>query len=216
MSLEQNNSLFTADTLVQTYNKVADNINKRNLNPRDKKKYLEALTDPEDIVVLYNLDGSPQQVAYGEFLTSQELVPKLINKDSFKIYKSKNELKAGKEYSVLLEPAKIVVAYDLLGNIVNTGIELSESDQLQTTSDAIFDSEQTVIDNIIRTKIIKQDTEHVYYLDDSGRYNLIENQVHQIYKLNLDDKDYYYRSHQELMTNLKQYILLHSEKVGIK
>ncbi len=191
-----------ADTLAQTYNKIVDTINSNIFNGYDRTKIKSKLIKPEDIVVLYSTGGVPKLVTYGEFLSLTEIVPKLVNRDSFKIYNTKKDLKSGIQYSSVLEPAKIVVAYDLLGNIVNPGIELSDSQQLQTTSDAIFDSEQTILDNIIRTKIIKQDTENVYYVDEKDNFHLTKNQVHQIYKLVLGDKIYFYRSHQELMNSL--------------
>ncbi|MDE6473405.1 MAG: hypothetical protein K2K73_03245, partial [Ureaplasma sp.] len=112
-----------------------------------------------------------------------------------------------------IEPAKVVVVYDLLNNIINPGIELTEDEKLSTTSDAIFDSANTIIDNILRTKLIPRDTKNVYYKDDEGNYHLIKNKVNEIYTLKINGNTFYFPNHDKLMTQLKKYLATQAERI---
>ncbi|MDK2819770.1 MAG: hypothetical protein KFW07_02945 [Mycoplasmataceae bacterium] len=52
------------------------------------------------------------------------------------------------ESSTLIEPAKVIVVYDLYGNIINPGINLVDGTLTGSTSDVLYDSERTILDNI--------------------------------------------------------------------
>ena len=91
--------------------------------------------------------------------------------------------------------------------------ELSDDETLLLTSDGIFDSEDVIIDNILRTKIVPRDLNNVFYLDDNGEYVLVRNKINKIYELKLDNSTYYFPSHDAMMNNLKKYLLTIVEKV---
>ncbi len=173
------------------------------------------MNNPSDIVILYNKAGSVMNTTYREFLSnSKYITPKLIDNSAINLYQNRKQVEEAKTTNLALKPAKIVVAYDLLGNVINPGIELTKEEQLQTTSDAIFDSEQIIIDNLLRTKVVPQDTSKVYYQDSNDVYHLADYKVHQIYCLNLDQDRYYYRSHEDLMRAFLKYLSINSQRVG--
>lgn len=89
-----------------------------------------------------------------------------------------------------------IILYDLMGNIINPGVKLSESEELLTTNDAIYDSESIILDNILRTKIIRNDPTKVFYLEDDNKtYTLLDNKSDLIYSLTWNNKTYYFASY---------------------
>ena len=101
-----------------------------------------------------------------------------------------------------------------MGNIINPGVKLSSSEELLTTSDAIYDSESTIMDNILRTKVIKNDPSKTFYLEDDGRtYTLLDNQANLIYNLAIEGKTYYFITYQNAWWYYYDYVKLNSVKV---
>ena len=61
-------------------------------------------------------------------------------------------------------------------------------------NDAIYDAESTMIDNILRTKIIRNDPTKIFYLeDDMQTYTLLDNMSDLIYSLTWNNKTYYFQ-----------------------
>ncbi|MGL5521785.1 MAG: hypothetical protein ACRDAW_00755, partial [Metamycoplasmataceae bacterium] len=77
-----------------------------------------------------------------------------------------NTLDTSIETSNKIDPAKVIVIYDLSGNIINPGISIGDDLVMQTTSDAMYDSERTILDNIYRTLIVKKDPNKVFYKNE--------------------------------------------------
>ena len=92
-------------------------------------------------------------------------------------------LKSSIEANTSIEPAKVIVIYDLSGNIINPGIEINDDLIMQTTSDAMYDSERTILDNIYRTLIIKKDSNKIFYKNEDDTYTLLDYQTNFIYQL---------------------------------
>ena len=65
-----------------------------------------------------------------------------------------------------MEPAKVIVVYDLYENIINPGINLVDGTLTGSTSDVLYDSEKTILDNIYRTLIVKKDVNQIFYKND--------------------------------------------------
>ena len=138
----------------------------------------------------------------------------LIDNQSIGLANSRQGLKELIKNTSNIEPAKVVVVYDLLGNVINPGIVLSKDEELSTTSDAIFDSSKTVIDNILRTKLVPRDFNNVYYQEnEDDEYHLVANKINRIYQLNLDGNVYYFPTHFHMMNQLKKYVAAFAERV---
>ena len=138
----------------------------------------------------------------------------LIDNQSIGLANSRQSLKELIKNTSNIEPAKVVVVYDLLGNVINPGIVLSKDEELSTTSDAIFDSSKTVIDNILRTKLVPRDFNNVYYQEnEDDEYHLVANKINRIYQLNLDGNIYYFPTHFHMMNQLKKYLAAFAERV---
>ena len=111
-------------------------------------------------------------------------------------------------------PAKVVILYDLMGNIINPGVKLSESEELLTTNDAIYDSESIILDNILRTKIIRNDPTKVFYLEDDNKtYTLLDNKSQLIYNLSIENKIYYFSTYNDAWKYYYDYVKLNAIKV---
>ena len=67
---------------------------------------------------------------------------------------------------------------------MNLGTKLDNDLVLSTSSDAIYDSEQNIIDNVLRTIIIEKSENYMYYQNDDNTYSLIKNETNFIFDLN--------------------------------
>ncbi|MBD5423331.1 MAG: hypothetical protein HDR43_02450 [Mycoplasma sp.] len=105
------------------------------------------------------------------------------------------------------------MVYDLNGKIINPGIN---SDGIADTSNpALYDSEQNVIDNLLKTTIVKKDPKMSYYREDEGTYTLIENTTNFVYKLFWDNKTNYFVTYNDARNYLRDIIKLDTIKVKI-
>ncbi len=200
---------YPLNTIVNTYNKILSQMKYDNKDIYEevmKKQFV----DPNEVVILYKGDSAnnvPMATQYREFLSNNEdIAPTLIGNNSIKLLNDKNQIKALIKDTTITEPQKIVVLYDLSGNIINPGIKLNPDETISTSSDAIFDSEQTIIDNILRTKLIPVDTTKIFYLDDDNTYTLLDYKVNQIYTLNVEGKVYNYSTHKNCFDQLCEYV----------
>ena len=200
---------YKLNSLIPLYNRLIDKLPKDS-NYKNDDKFVQ----PEDIVVLRNKEGESFDFRYKEFLTNgKNIFIDLINNQSIRLVESKKSLQELIQNTSSIEPAKVVVVYDLLGNVINPGVVLSKDEELSTTSDAIFDSSKTVIDNILRTKLVPRDFNNVFYKENDEQYTLVANKINRIYQLNLDGSTYYFPTHFHMMNQLKKYVSSFAERV---
>ncbi len=121
-----------------------------------------------------------------------------------------------KETSNQINPAKVIIIYDLFGNIINPGIQLSDDLAMETTSDAMYDSEQTILDNIYRTLIVKNDPNKIYYKNDNETYTLLNFETNFIYELGYNNKTHYFLTYKDAWLYLRDIIKLESQRVSVK
>ena len=182
--------------MIGTYNKSLNQIlNKIGSINEITKKYL---VDPKEILYLYNDDQKPLNYYYGEYLTSVYKFNEPLYNTNRKIYYDEYKINEAKKNNAVTDPAKVVILYDLLGNIINPGVKLTESEELLTSNDAIYDSESTILDNLMRTKIIRPDTKKLFYEDEINKYTLLDNESNLIYSLNWENRSYYFATYEDL------------------
>ncbi|MDE6289780.1 MAG: hypothetical protein K2L64_03365, partial [Ureaplasma sp.] len=149
------------------------------------------LNKPEDVVYLYDLyDGqrlSPVDLSYREFLSNgsnQSL--SLYSGNAVNLYSDRLTLSLAIDKTQTTSPATVVILRDSRGRIVNPGVTVTKDEQTLITSDAVFDSKQTILQNFYRQKVIPK-SENIVYYDDGGKYTPLENKVNQIYFLNIKE-----------------------------
>ena len=147
---------------------------------------------------MYNDDQKPLNYYYGEYLTGVYKFNEPLLYSNRKIYYDEYEINEAKKNNAVTDPAKVVILYDLLGNIINPGVKLTESEELLTSNDAIYDSESTILDNLMRTKIIRPDTKKLFYEDEINKYTLLDNESNLIYSLNWENRSYYFATYEDL------------------
>ncbi|MDE5599535.1 MAG: hypothetical protein K2I49_01215, partial [Ureaplasma sp.] len=200
---------YQINSLVRVYNNLIEKLSDYD---NSTEIISNQFVDPKDIVVLYK-NGTPTTMNYREFLSGDYNVVANLIDNKINLVNSKSELNDLIVNTTNIQPAKVVVVYDLLNNIINPGIELTEEQKLLTTSDAIFDSSNTIVDNILRTKLVPRDEKNIYYKDDDGEYRKVRNKVNEIYTLNIDGNTYYFPSHDKLMIQLRKYLATQAERI---
>lgn len=125
------------------------------------------------------------------------------------------QLKQLKETSSSINPSKVIVLYNIAGDIMNPGIELDDELTINTSSDAIYDLEQNLLDNVMRTLLIKKAEDKFFYLNDDGTKTLIKNKVNQIYTLTWKGAEYYFPTFNDAKRYLNNIVELLTTKVVI-
>ncbi len=155
--------------------------------------------------------------SYGEFLSLVYDFNESLSKtnDNKKIIYNQPELELVKSTSNKINPAKVIIIYDLLGNVINPGIQLSDDLAMETTSDAMYDSERTILDNIYRTLIVKNDSNKIYYQNDNQTYTLLDYETNFVYKLSYNNKTHYFLTYKDAWLYLRDIIRLEAQRVSI-
>ena len=154
---------------------------------------------------------------YGEFLSLVYDFNESLSKhnDNKKIIYNQPELELVKSTSNKINPAKVIIIYDLLGNVINPGIQLSDDLAMETTSDAMYDSERTILDNIYRTLIVKNDPNKIYYKNDNQTYTLLDYETNFVYKLSYNNKTHYFLTYKDAWLYLRDIIRLEAQRVSV-
>ncbi|MDE6473256.1 MAG: hypothetical protein K2K73_02475, partial [Ureaplasma sp.] len=108
-------TLYKPNSLTKLYNNLVQTLG----NYEDSKDLISSeFVNPEDIVILYKNDF-PLTMHYREFLSNgQNIAANLIN-NNINLVNSKIDLNELIINTTNIEPAKVVVVYDLLNNIIN-------------------------------------------------------------------------------------------------
>ena len=98
---------------------------------------------------------------------------------------------------------------------MNPGVKLDNDLVLSTSSDAVYDSEQNIIDNVLRTIIIEKSENYMYYQNDDNTYSLIKNETNFIFDLNWENRKYYFASYQDAWNYLHEIVKNNVVKVRL-
>ncbi len=226
---EDNSS--SGDDLKPTYANFDYALNSYNKNLKElKTKYSNQLPETiknklilntNDILVLtepsLNTEIKMSNLHYGEFLSLVYDFNESLSKpnDNKKIFYNQPELELVKSTSNKINPAKVIIIYDLLGNVINPGIQLSDDLAMETTSDAMYDSERTILDNIYRTLIVKNDPNKIYYKNDNQTYTLLDYETNFVYKLSYNNKTHYFLTYKDAWLYLRDIIRLEAQRVSV-
>ena len=97
----------------------------------------------------------------------------------------KDDVKARESFSYILDSLLLQQCYRRIAKeVMNPGVKLDNDLVLSTSSDAVYDSEQNIIDNVLRTIIIEKSENYMYYQNDDNTYSLIKNETNFIFDLN--------------------------------
>ena len=207
------NSIHWENNAIGAFNK---SINKIMDKYKEIPQYTKnKLIEPNEILNLKNESGRNLGYHYGEILSRQDDINiSVMYNDNLKIFYDQKDVDNAIKNTMATNPAKVVILYDLMGNIINPGVKLSESEELLTTNDAIYDSESIILDNILRTKIIRNDPTKVFYLEnDNKTYTLLDNKSQLIYNLNIENKIYYFSTYNDAWKYYYDYVKLNAIKV---
>ncbi|MGL5520327.1 MAG: hypothetical protein ACRDBR_02760, partial [Metamycoplasmataceae bacterium] len=143
---------------LNSYNQNLKYLNKKYSNnlPKEIKEKLINI-DPENqnaiyenVLILRKKDDNLTLDSYfSKFISLLYDFNEPLSSNEILIY-DENTLDTSIKASNKIDPAKVIVIYDLSGNIVNPGISIGDDLVMQTTSDAMYDSERTILDNIYR------------------------------------------------------------------
>ncbi|MGL4184121.1 MAG: hypothetical protein ACRCRP_03280 [Metamycoplasmataceae bacterium] len=206
---------------LNSYNQNLNYLNKKYSNnlPEEIKNKLINNTEKirENILVLRNKRNNNLTIEsyFSKFISLlYDFNESLFSKETL-IY-DKNTLQTSIEASNSIDPAKVIVIYDLSGNVVNPGISISDDLVMQTTSDAMYDSERTILDNIYRTLIVKKDPNKVFYKNNDGTHTLLDYQSNFIFTLSYNKKEHNFLTYNDAWLYLRDIISLDAQKVNIK
>ncbi len=98
---------------------------------------------------------------------------------------------------------------------MNPGVKLDDDMSINTSSDAIYDLEQNLLDNVMRTLLIQKAEDKFFYLNDDGTKTLVKNKVNQIYTLTWNGVEYYFPTFDDTKRYLNSIVELISTKVEV-
>ncbi len=202
------NALFKLDKNHKVQYTINEAAYLYNLNTIEKKNedssFRPISTSPSCILQLYNERNLPQQLYYTE-LIGGEGTTESISTTNKVLFDDDATITNAIKNMENIEPVKVVILYDLLGNVINPGVQLSKDEELLTSNDAIYDSESTIINNLIRTKIIKNDPSKIFY-KEGNEYILLDNKINQLYSLKWDDKIWWFKDYNSCFNYMKEIV----------
>lgn len=156
----------------------------------------------EEVLFLKDDKNQFLPIHYAEFLGTSFSINSPLSTNAVSIYKTKSERDKMLQQNKFLRPAKVVVIYDLDGNVVNSDFKIDGSDY----GDGSYNDEETVLNNALNTVIVSQSKDMVFYREDDGTKKRYKNQVNQVFELSLENKKYYYPSFNDAKNELITYI----------
>ena len=208
---------------MDAYNENLENyINKNNITDVTQSLIKDFLVDPNNFLVLRpnvenskNSNGQFEQMYYANYLGLENSFNESIDDIKNKLIFNKNDLDIAKNRANNIKPSKIVILYNIAGEVMNPGVKLDDDFVLSTTSDAIYDLENNILDNVLRTLIIEKSQDHFYYENDDGSYSLIKNETNFVFNLTWENKHYYFATFKDATNYLYEIIKNKAIKVGI-
>ncbi len=197
------NTYYNIKNAAYWYNKYIDST--ENLDENKNK-----ITSANNILLLNNENKRQQPIKYKEYLGPKNSFNSSICASNRVVYDSEEAIQLAINNSGLLEPSKVIIMYDLLGSIINPGVVLSEDEKLQSSNDAIYDSENNIIDNLLRTKVIKNDTNKIFYVDQDGSEILLKNDSKLIYFVKWKGRIYYFLNYESAWNYMRDIVEMQS------
>lgn len=195
---------------IYDYEKRLSEIDESKINTSSNGNGSELITSNNNLLILRNKDGSLVQVNVGQIINDPNAINVTLSDGNKNIVATTSvEVEKLLKQNAVLEPAKVIVIYDLDNNVVNSDFVIDGS-----YGDGNYDSEETIVDNALNTLIFSKNTDYVYYQKDDNTNELIKNSINQIYSLNLNNNLYYYPSFNDARNQLKSYIELNSTKIN--
>lgn len=195
--------------VVDSYNRSYAYYENKNDESLEKIKEKKFNKEKEGILVL------SKSVVYANYLGLKYDFNERMSEIETKLIYDKPQLELVKNTSNQINPSKIIVVYNLAGDVVNPGVVLGDDLVLQTTSDALYDSETTILDNLYRTLIIKKSENEAFYRNDNGTYSLVNVETNFVYTLEWDRKKYYFSTYKDAWLYLKELIKNQVVKISI-
>ncbi len=197
-----------------SYNLNLANLMKRNNNSsfennlEMKNKFL----DLNNALILRNDEGLFENTHFAKYLSLEKDFNESISNIEDKLKYDKISLDQAKSKANKIKPSKVFILYNSAGEIMNPGIVLDENYVINTTNDALYDSKKNLLDNIIRSIIISKSEDKVFYENEDNTYNLIDYKTNFIFKLDIENKTFYFST----FLDAKNYLLESIKKDIIK
>lgn len=170
------NSSYGTFQAIYDYNKSLDKYSKlANVSETLKSEVkTNAITDPNNIVVLYSKDKTPEQIRYGQYLNyGYKFNANLANGDN-KVYNSFEKIKSDFTLNNLGSPKKLVTFSDYDGNVLVKEV----IDKVGGTYDTAI---QQARENAINKVKLPATSDYVYYTNDDDSKTLVKNESTKLY-----------------------------------
>ncbi len=194
------------------YNNTIREIEKR-YSGKLSKETKSCMNNRNGVLRLYDQNDVELPIYYAETLDMPYKFNASLWNSNKEVYTDENTIRVAIRNAKIVEPAKVVVLYNLVGEVVNSGVRLNENERLNSTNDAIYDSQEVVISNLLRTKVILNDPQKVFYEEANGVMTLLDNKIDEIYKLEVKSKKHYFPTYKDAYLYLREYIELNASKV---
>ncbi len=211
--LQNQNGIFLA---IKNYNNNLQNYLSK-ASPSDiQKKTLSTnyVSDPNDVIFLFNADKTPLQVKYSEYFDNSYKFNESLSDNSVSLIKSIEEKEESIESNKLNKPTKVVIVKDSSGNIVN--FESVNGNTI--TNDGYATSKEQALENAKNQIDVKESLDYVFYNNDDNSQVLLKNKVTKLNVLSINNNGtkstYGFLKYQDLYNYLFDYIKLNSEGNG--
>ena len=202
---------------IHQYNKnLQDFLTKNKVPTAIQLKELEknAVTDLNNIVSLFETNGTPKQIKYSEYFDNSYKFNQSVSGNNAKIITSLEEKNKYIETNKLNKPTKVIVVKDLDDNILN----FSATDGTTVDGDGYATSKEQAMMNAMNLIDIKEDLKKVYYENPDGTKDLIDNTTTKLNVLkittNTTTQRHGFLSGQDLYNYLFEFIKVNSTGNG--
>lgn len=161
---------------------------------------------------MYDEKGNELNLTYAKYLDTSGVYNSSLDKN-IALYYKEDDVRIAKDNIKSLQPAEVSVFYDLNGNIINPGINIDDEGNILTSSSAIYDSEDVIYDNLFRSISVIRDLSKVYYQNEDNSYTLYDAKTNWVYTVILENKKYYFSSHDSAYKYIKDYVSMNSLKI---
>ena len=123
-------------------------ISRNKIDDLKNSRIFDKLANPNNLLILKNETGIYEDICYANYLGLTHDFNESISNIYPKLQFNDNDLDVVKNKANKIKPSKVVVLYNIAGDVMNPGVKLDNDLALSTSSDAVYDSEQNIIDNV--------------------------------------------------------------------
>lgn len=98
---------------------------------------------------------------------------------------------------------------------MNPGLAVDDDLVINTSSNALYDTEQNILDNVLRTLLIEKASDKFYYKNEDGTYSLVKNETNFVYSLKWENKIYHFLTYVDAKNYLNEILKLEAMKVSL-